>query len=118
MLVDVIWCLVCSPRCRFLLVLVFFFSSLIVKGEGTLVEEDSSSSLSSGSYVKAKSFIYCYCDELVCWFHGIIEGRLILSVYSYVGRGNHYSDNKLTPRHSVIPPRQKMGCIRGGCVRA
>ena len=72
MLVDVIWCLVRSPRCRFLLVLVLLFSSLILKGERTLVEEDTSSALSSGSYVKVQSFIYSYCDDLVCWFRGII----------------------------------------------
>ena len=75
-----------SPGCRILLVLVLFFSYLMVKGEGALVKEDSSSTLFGGPNVKAKSFVWCYCDDLVCWFLGIVDGGLSRSFFPFASR--------------------------------
>lgn len=47
----------------------------MVKGIESLAEEVFSSALSGGSLSKVKSFDWCFCDEVICWYPGFaMEG--------------------------------------------
>jgi len=46
----------------------------MVNGKRVLVEEVSSLVSISGSFVKFGSHVWSFCDDLVCWYHGLVGG--------------------------------------------
>lgn len=64
----------------------------MMEGVNSINEFESPFAFFGGLSSKFHPFIWCYCDQIMCWCPNMVEGGLDQFMYPFVGRGKPHRE--------------------------